>query len=118
MNNEEWEVYRRNTEIMTTLLEDFISFLVKRKTNMKLTRSGNASMGRLFSVEIFTESDVELYLEDISVRKDLIKYFSKLGKLIITQQNDKVINTYILDAGFGLVTYEIIHPVKINYVNL
>lgn len=118
MNNEEWEVYRRNTGIMITVLENFISTLVRREMNMKLTRSGNASMGRLFSVEIFTESDVELYLEDISVRKDLIKYFSKLGKLITTQQNDKVINTYILDAGFGLVMYEIIHPVKINYVNL
>lgn len=118
MNDKEWEIHRRNTGIMITVLENFISTLVRRKMNMKLTRSGNADMGRLFRVEIFTESDVELYLEDISVRKDLIKYFSKLGNLITTQQNDKVINTYILDAGFGLMTYEIIHPVKINYVNL
>lgn len=118
MNDKEWEIHRRNTGIMITVLENFISTLVRRKMNMKLTRSGNADMGRLFSVEIFTESDVELYLEDISVRKDLIKYFSKLGNLITTQQNDKVINTYTLDAGFGLMTYEIIHPVKINYVNL
>lgn len=106
MEISDWDEYRTNTGIMFSTLEACIQQLVRTGNNISISRTGNLDNGKRVRVEIFNPIDVEVYIEYVNFREDVLKYFKKVKKYFRFANGHSVREVFILDAGFGLTEYE------------
>lgn len=106
MGIDDWDEYRNKTQMMISILETCISSLVRSRNNIVISRSGNVDEGRKVRVEIMNPADIELYLDYVNFRKDVLKYLKEVKKYFRFVSGYSVREVFILDAGFGLTEYE------------
>lgn len=106
MEISDWNEYRTNTGIMFSALEACIQQLVRTGNNISITRTGDLDNGKKVRVEIFNPIDVEVYIDYVNFREDVLKYFKKVKKYFRFTNGYSVREVFILDAGFGLIEYE------------
>ena len=109
MEINDWDEYRTNTGIMFAALENCIQSLVRSKNNIVISRTGNVDEGRKVRVELMNSADIELYLDYVNFRKDVLKYLKEVKKYFRFVSGYSVREVFILDAGFGLTWYEFIY---------
>lgn len=81
MEISDWDEYRTNTGIMFSALEACIQKLVRTGNNISISRTGNLDNGKKVRVEIFNPIDVEVYIDYVNFREDVLKYFKKVKKV-------------------------------------
>nr|DAP76045.1 MAG TPA: hypothetical protein [Caudoviricetes sp.]DAS28881.1 MAG TPA: hypothetical protein [Caudoviricetes sp.] len=106
MEINDWDEYRTNTRIMFSALEACIQQLVRTGNNISISRTGNLDNGKRVRVEIFNPIDVEVYIDYVNFREDVLKYLKKVKKYFRFTNGHSVREVFILDAGFGLTEYE------------
>lgn len=109
MEINDWDEYRTNTGIMFSALEACIQQLVRTGNNINISRTGNLDNGKKVRVEIFNPIDIEVYIDYVNFRKDVLKYLKKVKKYFRFISGCSVREVFILDAGFGLTEYEFIY---------
>lgn len=110
MTDEEWKEYQSNTKVMFDSLEACLQQLLRSRRNINISRTGNSDEGRKVQVEITNSLDLEIYVEYVNFRKDVLKYFKKMKKYSRHVTCDFIREVFVLDVGFGLTGYEFKYP--------
>ena len=110
MTNEEWKEYQSNTKVMFDNLEACLQQLLRSGRNISISRTGNSVEGIKVQVEITNSLDLEIYVECVNFRKDVLKYFKKMKKYTKHDTGYFIREVFVLDVGFGLTGYEFKYP--------
>lgn len=114
MTDKERIEYEYNTRVMFDALESCLGYLLRSGRNISIARTGDPDTGRKVQVTITNSIDLEIYMESINFRKDVLKYFKKMKKYFKFDDGYSVREVLVLDAKFGLTGYEFIYSKFLN----